>query len=258
MRKIMGVFLMVFLLTGCTMATFDGSRTGDDNQFLIIYNRLNGTESQLLHLEEGDQVAIKIVADAGEVEVEVRKDNNEPIYRGTLTSDLSFILGIDKSGSYKCTVTGRKARGSVSFIKQEREKDKKVYDSETMMGYIWIEDNVVYVDEVEVITADQQERIKTLELVVANDLPNGYYIYNEINEAIPFEITEDTVYSFSDIELKFSQDNISRHYETSKVEEFRTASSYQDKPLEEQKIPYRIEVYQDKVISITEELLFTQ
>lgn len=261
MKKIIRGYLLltsILFFTACGTEIFNGSRTGDENQFIIEYETFNGTDAQLLHLESGDQVAIKIVVDAGEVDVEVRKDNEEPIYSGTLTSDLSFTLGINKSGNYKCTVTGRKAKGSVSFIKQEREKDEWAYEPEIMMGYLWIEDNRVYIDEVEIITTEQQGRIEALGLVVTNDLPNGYYIYNEVNEAIPFELTDDTLYRFTDIDLKFSEDNTNRTYETCRIQEFREASSYQDKPLEEQKIPYRIEVCQDKVISITEEFIFTQ
>ncbi|MGL6173523.1 MAG: hypothetical protein ACRC1P_02835 [Cellulosilyticaceae bacterium] len=254
-KKVVSTFFVVFLLTGCATVGFNGSRSGNENQFIIEYDMFNGMDSQVLSINQGEQMAINIVTNAGEVEVEVKKDNEEAIYTGTHRSNMSFTLGIDKSGSYRCTVTGRKAKGSVSFIKEEIEK---VCQPEIMMGYLWIKDKVVYIDEVEIITTEQQGRIEELGLTVANDLPNGYYIYNEVKEAIPFELTDDTMYKFTDIDLKFAQDNIDRTYETSKVQEFREASSYQDKHLEEQKIPYRIEVYQDKVISITEEFIFTQ
>lgn len=191
-KKALGIFLIIsliiFLLTGSATARFDGNRTGNDDQFIIAYDMFNGTDSQVLRLEQGEES----------------------------------------------------------------------YEPETLMGYLWIKDSVAYIDKVEVITTEQQDRIEVLGLIAANDLPNGYYIYNETKEAVPFKLTNETLYHFTDIELKYSQDHTNRTYETYKVEEFRKASSYQDKPLEEQKIPYRFQVYKDEVISITEEFILTQ
>ena len=64
---------------------------------------------------------------------------------------------------------------------------------------------------------------------------------------------------FTDFNLLFiNEANTTRIYETTKKQEFIEGSSYQDISLEEQKIPYFLSVYDKKVISITEEFIYTQ
>lgn len=122
MKKIYIMILMLFLgitLTACGGPKFNGNRTGNDSQFLMDYTVLNGSDFQLLKLEEGDKVAVDIVSDAGRIDIEVKLDNKEPIYTGNDAATGSFKITIPESGTYKCSVTGNKAKGSVSFIKEE-------------------------------------------------------------------------------------------------------------------------------------------
>ncbi|MGL4346168.1 MAG: hypothetical protein ACRCTE_13300 [Cellulosilyticaceae bacterium] len=251
-KKIVSIIGVTLLLTGCNPDSFAGSRTGNTNQFILVYDLLNGTDSQSLTLEKGDKIAVEITNTSGSVDVEVRKDQDEPIYTGMNSQNLSFILNISESGTYQCSVTGRKAKGSVSFIKQE-----STYEVEPFMGYIAIKGALVEVDPVELITTEQDERMNTLGLM-PSDFPNGYYIYNEVEDLTSFSLTEDTSYNFTDVGLIYSQDEENRFYTTHNISEFINASSYQDKPLNEQKIPYKLQVYEDKIISISEEFALTQ
>lgn len=133
------------------------------------------------------------------------------------------------------------------------------YQPELLSGYISINGNILYLDTVEIIKKEDKDRIKELGLIVESDLPNGYYIYNETVESVPFELTDDTTYTFTDFNLLFiNEANTTRIYETTKKQEFIEGSSYQDISLEEQKIPYFLSVYDKKVISITEEFIYTQ
>lgn len=128
-----------------------------------------------------------------------------------------------------------------------------------MVGYIVVENNKIYLDEVEIVTREDENRMKELGLTVENDLPNGYHIYNPNVETVSFELTEDTLYTFTDFNVLFVKEaDGNRIYETTNKQEFLDGSSYQNIPLEEQKIPYFLDVYDGKVISITEEFLYTQ
>lgn len=121
MKKIYTIALMLFFIltfTACGGPKFNGNRTGNDSQFLMDYSVFTGSDFQLLKLEEGDKVAVEIVSDAGRIDIEVKMDNEEPIYTGNDAGTGSFQLTIPKSGTYKFLVTGNKAKGSVSFIKE--------------------------------------------------------------------------------------------------------------------------------------------
>ncbi|SCZ07681.1 M56 family metallopeptidase [Alkaliphilus peptidifermentans] len=124
-------------------------------------------------------------------------------------------------------------------------------------GYIVIEDNLLYLDEVEIITREDKERIEELDLNA--DMPNGYHIYNEDIEKQTFEITNETTYTFFDYLRLFIKDEDSdRLYITTKKEEFilHLNESYYDSP-PAQKVPFFIEEKDGKVINITEKFEFT-
>ncbi len=64
------------------------------------YSALNKMESQDLTVESGGIIKAKIVVEKGSLSVKIQKDKEEPV---------------DESGIYTVTVTGKKAKGSVSF-----------------------------------------------------------------------------------------------------------------------------------------------
>lgn len=74
---------------------------------------------------------------------------------------------------------------------------------ESLVGYMVIEDDKLHFDKVEIIREEDKERIAELGLNQQDDMPNGYYIYNEDTEKQTYELTKETVYSFVDINLLF-------------------------------------------------------
>ena len=131
--------------------------------------------------------------------------------------------------------------------------------SKLITGYMVIEDNLLHLDEVEVITMEDKERIEELELKQNADMPNGYSIYNADEEKQTFEITSETTYTFVDYNLLFVKNaDGDRLYTTTKKDEFdlHLNKSYSDSP-PAQKVPFFIEVKDGKVISITEKIEFT-
>lgn len=123
MKKYLYAFLMsvcslVFVACGNEDAIFNGSRTGNDNQFIMDYTVLNTTDSQVLKLDAGDILDVEVVSDAGEVSITIQKDDEEPIYESENASTDTFQIAIEEGGSYEVTVTGENAEGSVSFVKR--------------------------------------------------------------------------------------------------------------------------------------------
>lgn len=121
MKKIILIictFVFLMSLTACG-AKFDGSRTGNDSEFIMEYSVLNTTDAQDLTVESGDTIRAKIVVDKGSLSVKIQKDGEEPVYESNgIFASNEFDVEIDESGTYTVEVIGKKAKGSVSFIVQ--------------------------------------------------------------------------------------------------------------------------------------------
>ena len=102
-------------LTACG-SKFDGSRTGNDSEFIMECRVLNKTDTQDLIAESGDTISGKIIVNEGSLSIKIQKDDEEPIYEnnGISASD-EFNVEINESGTYTASVTGEKAKGSVNF-----------------------------------------------------------------------------------------------------------------------------------------------
>ncbi|NMS89831.1 hypothetical protein HGQ85_07800 [Clostridioides difficile] len=113
------IFIMIFIiiLTACKGVDFNGSRTGNTSELIMKYSMFDTTDSQLLELEKDDVIDVEIKSDSGKLNVLIQKDSSEPIYESKNVPTSSFQVKINESGTYKVTVTGEKAQGSVSFIK---------------------------------------------------------------------------------------------------------------------------------------------
>ncbi len=135
-------------------------------------------------------------------------------------------------------------------------------ERETLTGYITIDNGRVYLDEVEVITTEDTARIEELGLTYQGDLISGYYIYNENEETVAYELSDKTVYRFVDIGQRYTSEE-GLNYETTSLEEFLAGSNYasnatlNESDLPTGRIPYSVEVEGELVISITEEFIYT-
>lgn len=126
MRKLFGIWfilIITLLLGACGKSAFDGSRTGNDNQFIMEYKIFNATDTQSLRLEAGDTIRAEVVVDSGDLSIKIQKDSDTPVYeRDSIVASENFDVEIQKSGTYKITVTGKEAKGRVSFKKIPGER----------------------------------------------------------------------------------------------------------------------------------------
>lgn len=115
MLSILCAIMIIVSLTACS-SDFDGSRTGNDNEFSMEYKVLNKTDSQDLKLQYGDKINAKIIIDGGTLAIKIQKDDEEPIYESDgISASNEFEVEVEESGTYTITVTGKKAKGSVNF-----------------------------------------------------------------------------------------------------------------------------------------------
>lgn len=114
------IFVSSFAVSACGNEDdiFNGSRMGNDSQFVMEYTMLNTTESQVLELDAGDILDVEVVSDGGEVTIVIQKEDEEPIYESENASTDMFQIAIDEGGSYEVTVIGENAEGSVSVVKR--------------------------------------------------------------------------------------------------------------------------------------------
>ena len=105
------------LLNACGNATFNGSSTGNDTQFIMEYRILNTSDHREMSLKTGDVIDTTIVSDAGSVDIQVENSAGDSIYSETDVPTSEFEIPISQDDTYTFTVTGHGAKGSVSFIK---------------------------------------------------------------------------------------------------------------------------------------------
>ena len=110
--------VLLFLLTGCGAGSvFDGSRISDASGFRMEYGILNREESADLPLTKGDRLRVLLSHTKGSVDVNVRLEGKEPVYRGSGQRNADFVLEITEDGNYRISVTGHQAKGSASFTR---------------------------------------------------------------------------------------------------------------------------------------------
>lgn len=113
-------FLLAVALAGCFGTQFDGSRTGNDSRLLLDYKVLNTTTTQMLKLEKGDVILFDIVSEGGSLDIVLQKEGSPAAYEcKDFSQDDKFEVGIPETGTYRCAVTGKHAKGSVHIEKQE-------------------------------------------------------------------------------------------------------------------------------------------
>ena len=72
--------VLMVSLTACG-SKFDGSRTGNDSEFVMEFRVLNKTDTQDLIAESGDTISGKIIVNKGSLSIKIQKDDEEPIYK---------------------------------------------------------------------------------------------------------------------------------------------------------------------------------
>ncbi len=111
--------LLIAALAGCQEQVFDGSKTGNDKQFILDYSVLNRTMTHEMELKQGMVIDVNIENRSGRVDILITDANGESIYRGDNASSCSFSIEAQEAGTYHFTVTGSNAKGGIRFVVKE-------------------------------------------------------------------------------------------------------------------------------------------
>lgn len=106
---------VLFILMGCGKRIFDGSSTGNDEQFIIDYSIMNCTKTNGMKLEKGASIDVVIENKSGHSDILITNSNGEKIYKGDDVTSGKFSIEVPKTDTYKFSVTGKNAKGNVSF-----------------------------------------------------------------------------------------------------------------------------------------------
>lgn len=123
-KKVLIMILLTclsFTLNACVVE-FNGSRTGNEDQFILDVKALNREESHELYLNSEDMIEVKSQITKGEMQVSiVHEETNESIYEGNLKGDFKFIVTVHTEGTFIITVNGKNAAGYIEFKKINKE-----------------------------------------------------------------------------------------------------------------------------------------
>lgn len=106
-------------MVGCDDATFSGSKTNNDNQYLVDFDILNTTLYGSMPLFEGDIIKISVKIKKGKVGIIVNNENGTVAYEENDAETCILMIEVKQSGTYKIHINGYKAKGSVYIEKCE-------------------------------------------------------------------------------------------------------------------------------------------
>ncbi|MHC5229573.1 hypothetical protein ACYSNW_15010 [Enterococcus sp. LJL99] len=114
------ISIITLLLVSCRMiAKFNGSRTGNDDHFIMNYKVLNIEDSQELTLKKADKVICEIDNEAGEITITITHVGKDELIKKNYKREKDqFTFEVPNDGKYTISVSGNKAKGKVSFVRE--------------------------------------------------------------------------------------------------------------------------------------------
>ena len=124
--KYIGLFLFIVFLSAVVTGTFAVSFRGRvqrdkymlreyENGFSIGAEYLDGTVTQQQKLHKGDVIEGSFVLTEGNLQIEISRENEAPVFSKYVENPENFQLEIEKDGNYIITCKGEKAEGSFHF-----------------------------------------------------------------------------------------------------------------------------------------------
>lgn len=117
--SILLMFLMAVVFSWCnnTESKFTGSKTCNDDQFLVDFEVLNKSLDGNIVLLAGDVINVTVAVEEGSLDISIKDQSGNYIYKGNDVETAGFSVKAEEDGEYTCTVSGDNAKGFVHFIK---------------------------------------------------------------------------------------------------------------------------------------------
>ena len=91
------------------------SRQAEADFFAIEMKPLSSALEESYRLRRGDAIEVSLARTDGEVSITIGQKGQTPIYEGRNPALDSFLVTVPEDGDYIITVTGKAARGSITF-----------------------------------------------------------------------------------------------------------------------------------------------
>ena len=91
------------------------SRQAEADFFAIEMKPLSSALEESYRLRRGDAIEVSLARTDGEVSITIGQKGQTPIYEGRNPALTSFLVTVPEDGDYIITVTGKAARGSITF-----------------------------------------------------------------------------------------------------------------------------------------------
>ena len=91
------------------------SRRVEEALFLLEMESLNCTVEETFYLQKGDTIDVSAADISGELSCYIGRENNTSIYEGRSPMPGAFRVTVPEDGDYIISVTGRNAKGNISF-----------------------------------------------------------------------------------------------------------------------------------------------
>lgn len=122
LHKIKMLFLAIIVALGLTACSnqdgFAGNIVADDTYYDMTFDWLNTTYTYDMYLEQGDGIEVFLEKERGKVSVLIQCEDEEVVYQGDDMEPSSFAVNIKETGNYTVKITGKEAKGHISFSRQ--------------------------------------------------------------------------------------------------------------------------------------------
>ena len=115
---------VILIFTRQPETRFDGDRISDPGRFALRFDRMNGTDSETIVLQEDDTLHVSWQIESGRVDIAIGIEGEEALYQADdrpAGDKADFYVEIPQTGSYTITVSAREAKGQIEFMKMEKE-----------------------------------------------------------------------------------------------------------------------------------------
>ena len=116
----------ILIFTRQPETRFDGERISNPGRYTLRFDRMNAADSETMALTEGDALHVSWQIESGRVDIAIGMEGEEAIYRADdrpAGDKADFYVEIPQTGSYTITVSARKAKGRVEFMKTDNTKE---------------------------------------------------------------------------------------------------------------------------------------
>ncbi len=111
---------LIILMTACVKREFDGIRVANPDSYRLEVKQMNGTDTHVMELTEGDVLDIYFETERGKFRLEIIAPDGATIYTGNGTETTDFTVNILSSGEYSVRAEGRNAKGKIHIRRVAR------------------------------------------------------------------------------------------------------------------------------------------